>query len=318
MAFPARSSGGNSELHRGMWKVYEPYFQPLLLDTLQHDVFAEIGKVRTLLDVPRGDRFIALVLSGRLEEAAEFIEADRARPVDPSRTRRRDTEDYRNELADWRRALLAHGIARFCEECHQRERERAEAMKLGDIWEPAPFPVELSGADREGRVSDPLFETTPWVSLPGNLWQEMPCAPGDTRFATAILNRQQRRMLWMPLSADEAKARHETYQNYVLSTRLASGMLVCLRHRTGFSPHDPEPLSNPAYGPRRTFYLDIYTPIGHINVRANEDLDERESFDLCGLYLYQPDDTDYKWSAHVGRDLTVSTRDSRSGETLLH
>jgi hypothetical protein len=123
--------------------------------------------------------------------------------------------------------------------------------------------------------------------------------------------------MWMPLSADEAKARHETYQKYVLSTRLANGMLVCLRHETGFSPYNPERPSNPAYGPRRDFYLDIYCSIGRINARVSEDLDERDILSLFGLDLYQPDDTDYKWSALVGRDLTVRTRDSRSGKTLI-
>jgi hypothetical protein len=159
--------GGGSELDRGLWKVYEPYFEPLLLDTLQNDVFAEIGQARTLLDLPRGDRFLALVLSGRLEEAAEFIESDRTRPVDPDHARS-DVEACRNEIARKRRALLAHGIAKLCEECHRKERERAEKRKLGDIWEPSPFPVELSGADRESLASDPLFETTPWVSLPAD------------------------------------------------------------------------------------------------------------------------------------------------------
>jgi hypothetical protein len=199
----------------------------------------------------------------------------------------------------------------------KRTRKSGKA-KLGDIWEPSPFPVELSGADRESLASDPLFETTPWVSLPANLSQELPSDPGDTRFAISFLERQQRRIIWMPLSADEAKVRHETYQNYVLSTRLADGMLVCLRHSTGFSPYDPERPSNPTYAPRRTIYLDVYSPIGRINARVIEDLDERDLLSLCGLDLYQPDERDYNWSALVSRDLTIHTRDSRSGKTLIN
>ncbi len=266
MHFPPMSSGGRSELHRGIWKVYEPYFQPLLLDTLQHDVFAEIGKVRTLLDVPRGDRFIALVLSGRLEQAAQFIEADRTRPIDPSRARRRDTEAYRSELADWRRALLAHGITGFCEECHQRERERAEAMKLGDIWEPSPFPVELSGADRESQVSDPLFEATPWISRPPTLYQELPKHPGEIRFAKDWLRRKSEPKLLTPLTPEEAQEERRRYQHYILAARLDGGQLLCLCYDTGRNCRDPDQRKDVAESPpfATTFRLWMFGSSGVI------------------------------------------------------
>jgi hypothetical protein len=240
--------GGGSELDRGLWKVYEPYFEPLLLDTLQNDVFAEIGQARTLPDLPMGDRFLALVLSGRLEEAAEFIESDRTRPVDPDHARS-DVEAYRNEIAKRRRALLAHGIAELCEDCHRKERERAEKRKLGDIWEPSPFPVEVSGADRESLASDPLFETTPWVGRSQTLYQELPKHPDEIRFAKDWLRRKSEPKLLVPLTPEEAQEERRRYQHYILAARLDGGQLLCLCYDTGRNCRDPEQRKDVAESP---------------------------------------------------------------------
>jgi hypothetical protein len=294
------------EIHRGKWKVYEPYFEPLLLDSLAEDVLEDLGRIRAMPETEGIDRYTALVLWGQIDQATEFIN---------------EVEQTRSDSAScpsWvekQRWVLANGIPALCEEHHKKELETAKAMKLGDIWEPSPFPVELSGPDRESKVNEPLFVTKPWVSLPPNLWQEMPESPGEVRFAMFILDRGGRKILWMPLTAEEAGARHQGHQNYVLAARLTNGALVCLRHWTSWSPHDPVQPFNPDYVPRRDFHLDIYGPTGRISASIDEDLDKREVVRLYSAAICAADRK--KWSAFNNfRESEVSIRDSRGGEEL--
>jgi hypothetical protein len=296
------------EIHRGRWKVYEPYFEPLLFDSLAEDVFADLGRITAVPEVQGIDRFTALVLWGRIEQATELV----------NECERKQSDDafWRNWV-EKQRWMLAHGIPALCAEYHKKELETAKAMKLGDIWEPSPFPVELSRRDRESRVSEPLFVTTPWVGLPPNLWDEMPDNPGEIRFTRLILDRGGRKILWMPLPAEAAEERHRAYQTYALGARLGSGTLACLRHSTGWSPHDPEQPTNLAYTPTRSFHLDIYSS-SRISASFDEEFEERDIIKMRSVDLY--DD-------HIGgsniwhafnslREREISVHDSRSGEKV--
>ena len=114
------------------------------------------------------DRFEALVLSGQIESAFTFVN---------------DIERRRSHISSWRdwaenkRKVIEGGISALCEEHHRREFVTAKAMKLGDIWEPSPFPVELSGADRASRTDEPLFLTTPWINLPPSFGENSRAGP---------------------------------------------------------------------------------------------------------------------------------------------
>jgi len=58
-------------------------------------------------------------------------------------------------------------------------RQVIKELKLGDIWEPAPFPVEVPEAERMAKCAEPRFTTTPWVPRPSWLVQEAPGRPGE-------------------------------------------------------------------------------------------------------------------------------------------
>src|SRR5262249_51267910 len=74
----------------------------------------------------------ALVLSGQKESAAEYL----------------DEWERRVNAWDKERALLGRDIGDICAEFHAKEAETAKALKLGDMWEPAPFDVELPDSER--------------------------------------------------------------------------------------------------------------------------------------------------------------------------
>ena len=301
---------GPHSIHPVRWKVYEPYFKTLLLDSLKEDIFDEVGKLTSVAEVKVMEPFVALVLWGQLDEAAELLnEYERRWASNPDSVRRIEKQ----------RGVLASGIPALCEEYHAKERATAEAMKLGDAWEPSPFPVEVTGSDRARVGSESVFFTTPWAELPANLWREMPDVPGDICFATFILERKGRQILWMPLTEQEAKERHQGYQEYVLAARLPDGMLVCLKHRTAWSPHDPVQPLNPAYVPTRDFHLHIHGSNFRITASIDEDREEKGSVDLYSVSVYEGNATSDKWHAfNYFREQTVSIHDSRAGVPLFN
>jgi hypothetical protein len=200
------------------------------------------------------------VLWGRIEQATELV----------NECERKQSDDafWRNWV-EKQRWVLAHGIPALCEEYHKKELETAKAMKLGDIWEPSPFPVELSSADRESSVSEPLFVTTPWVSRPADLYQELPQHFGEIRFAKEWLYYKCQVRLLTPLTPEQAQEERRKYQHYVLAARLHRGQLLCLCHDAGRNSQDPDQPASVAESPpgATSFHLWVFSSSGVIYAR---------------------------------------------------
>src|SRR5262249_55163256 len=155
-------------IHDRHWKVYEPYFESLVFDSLAKDVFGDLGQLTTLVDFAsrladkdgsQTSQVTALLLAGRPDLALEPIE----------RTERMLGHDW----LPWgqeQRQRVAGDIKEMCAEYHRKEIETAKEMKLGELWEETPFPAELP-SDRRAECSDPFFATRPWVAGSVNLWQ---------------------------------------------------------------------------------------------------------------------------------------------------
>ena len=229
---------------RGWFQVWKPHFQPFLMNVLEEDIFSGLGQLTTLADVAsewtrskdlcwrnRSDVVRAFVLAGEPERAAEFI-----------RTMERDSrQDWIKDA--WK--FLDRDIASVCADFRASEESAAKALKLGDIWEPAPFPAELPAAER-ARAADPLFVTTPWVPQPPWLLQDAPEVAGDVRFAQGLFHRNGRALMLVPLTPAEAEERHRKPLRYVLATRLLDDVLLVLTCNTSSDPEEP-----PRPGPQR-------------------------------------------------------------------
>src|SRR4029077_9059948 len=149
-------------------------------------------------------------------------------------------------------------------EFRKREANTAKALKLGDVWEPAPFPAEVAEADRTARRAEPRFVATPWIARPPGLLQEPPEEPGEVRFAQERLWRNGRVIMLVALTREEAAERHRTRQHYALATRLPGGNLRGLIHHTSWSPHDPEQPKDRDFVPYREFHLEVYGAMGRL------------------------------------------------------
>jgi hypothetical protein len=124
---------------RSDWTVWQPYFEGLLFDALDEDVFRAVGKTTSLAqfdgDLGIGDmdsyrdrfpvRVAALVLAGQRERAAELIEQELARTE-------RKGHEYLHHVAGKQKALLERDVGSLCAEFHAMERQAAEVLKLGD------------------------------------------------------------------------------------------------------------------------------------------------------------------------------------------
>ena len=290
---------GSRSIHRARWKVYEPYFEALLLDSLKEDVFDEVGKLTSVPEVKVRDRFVALVLWGRLDEAAEMLnEAERRQPPDP----------HRISWIEEQRKLLASGIPALCEEYHAKERATAEAMKLGDAWEPSSFPVEVTGSQRTRIGSEPTFLTAPWVDRPASLYQELPQHAGETCFAKAWLYRNGEPKLITPLTSAEAQEERRSYEPYIHAARLEGGLLLCLRYDAGRNRRDPDQpkrVANQApvaihfqlwvFGPSGIIYADFSTS------RCPRGIIKLSSLELCRTGSLV---RDWIWSPNYEEDVT--------------
>jgi len=171
---------------RGVW---QPHFEPLLIDTLQHDIFTPLGKITTHDDLAGAlpdelefftTRVCALVLIGERERAEDCV-----RDLENSEYARRCRDRITSA-----RDLLARDIKEVCAEFHEREAKAVKAMKLQSIWEPSPFPVELPAAQRNSRTAEPLFVPEPWLPRPPGLWLDVPEVPGEVRFAKTWRHRR--------------------------------------------------------------------------------------------------------------------------------
>lgn len=212
-----------------LWYVWQPHFETLLIDTLGQDIFAPFGAVTNLeefADALPDDRFYgtrvsALLLAGARERAEEVV---------------RNVETHKEQNTHWQqwakaqRDLLARDIAEVCAAYHAVEAETVKSMKLDSIWEPSPFPVEVSAVERRSQAAEPLFTTDPWPLRPPDLLVGVPQEPGKVLFAKTWRFRGSRNpTLVIALSREEAEERHRNGEDYVLATRLAGGLLVFLQ-----------------------------------------------------------------------------------------
>jgi hypothetical protein len=293
-----------SDIHPLAWTVWEPHFEGLLFNALDEDVFQPVGKITSLAqfggdlgigDLGRNDQFevrvAALALAGQRERAAELIEVELAQTEGKG-------YEHRHYVAGEQRALLERNVGLLCAELHSKERRAAEILKLGDAWKPAPFPVELPEIERTRRCDDPLFLTTPWISRPPRLVEQPPEKVGDVHFASCVLRRKGGVVMFLPLTRDEAEEKHRTRQDYVLATRLPDGHLLVVRHRTGWSPHDPDQPKNPDHVPTRTFHLEVH---GARSRLLHADFSERVGkpgvIGMWSVDIYEPVAEYNKWHA---------------------
>jgi hypothetical protein len=207
--------------------VREPHFEPLLMETLA-DILDEIGPITTLADLApmlSGTMWVdqarirALFLAGERERAEDF-----ARETEPR---------HRESCKGWLEAqqrFLSRDVAEVCAERRADEAKLADALKLGDVWEPSPFPVELPPEERASRSSEPAFHATPWIPRPTWLFGEMPERPGEVRFARATNDCRGRKVLEIELTPEQAKERHLLRETYVLAARLPDGLLSLVWH----------------------------------------------------------------------------------------
>ena len=148
--------------------VGQPRFEPLLFDAPAEDIFDHVGRITTVDDLARElkvspgyyyIRFTAFVLSGQMERASEVLD-------EVERSYRH--LGWQNWVKSQRRFLDQDTDAIYAT-FHAREAETAKKLKLGDIWEPSPFAVEVPEAERTMRCAEPLFVTTPWIARPPGL-----------------------------------------------------------------------------------------------------------------------------------------------------
>jgi hypothetical protein len=208
--------------------VRDPHFKALLMDFLKRTL-DELGRVTTLDDfaarLARVDRFDeagvkAAFLAGGPDQAVQFMRgvAERAPRWWESR-------------ADALRGVVTQDVSSVCVEHHDREARTAEALELGDAWEPSPFPVEVPASERKKKKSaEHVFRPVLWPTPPPGLFGELPDNPGEVQYASGLHWRALQPCLLEPLTADQAADRHRVLESYVQVVRLPDGLLLTI-HR---------------------------------------------------------------------------------------
>jgi hypothetical protein len=264
------SLGFGGATYESIWKVWQPYFLPLLFDTLAEDVFDLVGKVTNLSGY--ADLLIekkhytsllirALVLAGERDRAAALID-------DFERERAGSEQTYASWVAQ-QREFFIRDIRTICADAHRDEEIMAKALKLGDAWEPSPFPVELSPAARRS-VDEPTFIPTPWLPKTPNLIVDPPQQTGAILFADQWLRPDDRIVFLAPLTREEAQRRHDAREDYCLAVRLAGGELLVLHHVSIWHPRDPGWKTNPGHVPAKTYYLWVHGIANRLFARFSE------------------------------------------------
>src|SRR4051812_41916083 len=230
----------------GIFQVWQPHFESVLVDALQQDVFTRLGQITTYDDLAGAlpdqllfhtTRESALLLAGERERAEEHVRAIENSEFGNSL--------YYEDQVKPARELLARDITEVCAEFHAREAKAVKAMKLQSIWEPAPFPVELPAAERKSRTAEPLFVPEPWLPRPPGLWFDVPDVQGEVRFAKAWLGgKKEHPTLQAPLTRAEAEDRHRNGENYVAAMRLPGGWLLLIEQE-GKDLRDPDRADHP-------------------------------------------------------------------------
>jgi hypothetical protein len=193
-------------------------------------------------------------------------------------------------------------LGSLCEECHAREAEAAKALKLGDDWIPSPFPAELPRNEQTAQTSEPAFEMKPWVKTPDWLIAEAPARTGEVRFARGWKKRDERILLLVPLTEEDAQEMHRSRQDYVMATRLPDGSVVLLEQRTGCSPHNPERLINANYVPRVSLCLRVFGRSRNILVPFSEHVNDRDCLKLYSIDIEFTRPKYSSWYAYINLD----------------
>jgi hypothetical protein len=290
------------------WRVYEPYFEPLLFDVLRNDIFNELGDLLTLQDFviafqdkngSRIGRIIALLLAGERERAALLVDEVR-----------RDEKEQR--YLETAQLLLDWDTADLCAKYREREAANAKQLKLAKVWECSPFPAEVPAPERS-MMSEPKFLDTPWIDSAPHLWEKLPENVGSVRFAEFIYWRKGQQLLGQPLSFEQAKEFHRAHRRYVVACRLSPRTFALVDFYTFWSPHSPDQPTNPDYVPSRNLYLSITTDGIRISARFHEDLDAPEQLDLSSIEVFAEDSSSVIYIFYSQREREKTVRDYRPG-----
>ena len=312
--------GYRQSIHDHVWRVWQPHFEPLLMDVLEQDIFDSLGRITSLGDLANelvsdtghlhSMAVTALVLAGERERAAEYVRE--------SETKASTNSKARSWVAD-QGEFLARDISAICAQAHAAEAKMVKALKLQRIWEPALFPVELPSAQRNERTSERSFNPQPWIARPPSLLASLPQAPGDVRYAKDWLMRNGERTLVAPLSYEQAEERHQNGEPYLLATSLSDGFVLILQ-REGTDRDDPDRLQYPR--PASADYsggllLTLYG--SQFVTRAEFD----RNYDLVGMLRFTSVDirsvanarSIWNWTAYRHSD-EQSVHDDRSGQEI--
>jgi hypothetical protein len=278
---------------------WQPYFAPWLLDLLREDVFDHVGQLTTLSDLvddiasrerqpfagwfgEMETRIVACVLAGERDRAEAYLG-------------QREGTSHRSWI-DEQRAFLDRDITSICEEYHAKEATIAQALDLGDAWEPSPFPIELPKPQRASRPSETPLVTVPWVATPPGVVSEPPDQAGKIAFARDWSRRKGRIIMVAPLTCEEAQAAHENEESYSLFSRLPGRRLLVLSRETSYSPHNPEQSAGRS---RQLYCLRIHGPAVTLRADFTEEEQERGNLKLAGVSTINADGNDL-WSARNG------------------
>jgi hypothetical protein len=298
--------------------VWQPHFEPLLMDALAQDIFEPVGGITMLDDVLatlsssdrlNGDHVIMLALAGERDRVAEEIESLEIRD-DPG-------NPHVHRWFERLRGYIAGDVDGFCARYHAFEARTVEARKLAGIWEPSPFPAELPATERK-QVAEPSFVTTPWIARPPWLLGNIPEKPGDVGFAKDWLRRKGDLTLVVPLSRDEAEERHRNVEEYLLAARLSDGCLLLLAWG-GLDRNNPGRKDGQLYDwyPRHPM-LNLYGAHFRAEVMTRPDTagDDRLSLGIVHVYERATWKMIWQWSFDSRKDETEFVRDGRQGEVF--
>jgi hypothetical protein len=191
----------------------------------------------------------ALVLEGETGRAAEYLAALERKP---------DSNPHWQTTIQGLREFLDRDIAAVCTEYHAKEEQAAKALKLGDHWEPSPFPAELPSTERQSSCSEVEFATAPWLPKPSGLVNSVPDRTGEVQFGAIAHARGDSHVLLGGLTREEAEQKHQNREHYASAMRLPGNQLLLLTHRSGWSPHEPDRSKNPDHLPCWNYYFWIH------------------------------------------------------------
>jgi hypothetical protein len=290
------------------WDVWQPYFEPALMDVLAEDVFESIGRRTTLAEVGRDgagwDDVAMLLLAGERDRAEEYIRGMESRELMP----------YQLPIVAAMRERLGQDINELCAEARACEAITAKALKIEHIWEPSPFPVELPPAERRARSDEILFIPRPWVARPSWLLQELPENIGEIRYAKDCLVRKGRSVLVASLARDEAEDRHRNSEPYVLAARLSEGPALVL-WRDGVDRNDPS--RRPGYVTRGVLILWLHGSTVTARMNFFQADDDEGMLELVSIDICESSSKTSVWRWGRNREASSeSIRDHRGGESV--